>query len=50
MSALWPSRDTEQKDRASFGREGGATWPGGDALARAARTGGAARRAGQGAE
>ena len=42
--------DTEQDFRASFDRESGATWAGGRDLPRAARAGGAARRAGQCAE
>ena len=42
--------DTEQKNRASFEREDGASWGSGGGLEGAARTGGAARHAGQGAE
>ena len=42
--------DTEQKNRASFEREGGASWGSGRGLEGAARTGGAARHAGQSAE
>ena len=42
--------DTEQENRASFEREGGASWGSGDRLEGAARTGGAARHASQSAE
>ena len=41
---------TEQQNRASFEREDGASWGSGGGLEGAARTGGAARHAGQGAE
>ncbi len=44
------SPDTEQKNSASFEREDGASWGSGHGLEDAARTGGAARRAGQCAE
>jgi len=42
--------DTEQKNSASFEREDGASWGSGRGLEIEARTGGAARHAGQGAE
>ncbi len=42
--------DTDQKNRASFDRKGGATWSSGRGWAGVARTGGAARHAGQSAE
>jgi hypothetical protein len=41
---------TEQQNRASFEREGGATWAGGRGRMGSAHTGGAARHAGQSAE
>jgi hypothetical protein len=42
--------DTDQEKSASFEREGGASWNDGRGLEGAARTGGAARHAGQCAE
>ena len=45
-----PGFDTAQKNRASFEREDGASWSSGDELDEPARTGGAARHAGQCAE
>jgi hypothetical protein len=44
------NRDTEQKNRASFEREGGASWGSRDRLEGSARTGGAARHASQSVE